>query len=130
MSIRLCQTEQEIPPGYRLADCAVSGGTLEAFLRAALRLTEGKLCLRLVPQRVVFPIPCPQGRGKDLPQEALEALRAAHPWHYSPALLTNYLSFSQQGQLHILLFDTGDTLARKQQLAQALGVPLLLKPSE
>lgn len=130
MSIRLCKTEQEIPPDYRIADCAVSGGTLENFLREALRLTEGKLCLQLVPQAMIFPIPCPRGMGTTPSQEALEALKAAYPWHYASALMTNYLTFQQQGQLHILLFDTRDTLHKKQQLAQALGVPLLLKPSE
>lgn len=130
MSIRLCQNESEIPPGYRLADCAVSGGTLEAFLKSALSLTEGRLCLRLVPQAVDFQLPCPDGQGSPLPLPQLEQLKSSHPSRFSPGLLMYYLTFQRQGQLHLILFDTPETLQKKQQLAEKLGVPLILKFSE
>lgn len=130
MSMKVCRSISEIPPGYYLSDCAVSGGTLEGFLKSALRLSDGKLCLRLASQAVVFPLPCFDGKGSPLPQPQMEQLKSNHPSHFSPGLLMSYLTFQRQGQLHILLFDTPETLQKKQQLAETLGVPLMLRSLE
>lgn len=126
MSIRVFSSPKEVPPDCYFADCAVSGGTLEAYIKALLNCTGGRLCLRLFPQAVEFPIPCPRGQGVPLAWEECRQLQQTHPHFFSPALMMDYLSYEKSGELRLLLYDTQNSLRKKQQLAERLGVPYLL----
>ncbi len=126
MSMTLCCTPGEIPPGYFLADCAVSGGTLSDCLERFLRAAQGKLCLRLAPVYMDFPLPCLCGTGISLTADALSELYRGQSCHFSPALCTEYFSYIQDGQAHVVLFDSLRSLRRKYQTALSRGVPAIL----
>ena len=127
MSITVCRNGNDVPPGFYLTDCAVSGGTLKTFLESALELSAGKLCLRLCPTAMEFSLPCRSGVGLPIAQPRLQQLQSTCPRHFSPALVMEYLTFQENGQVHLVLFDTEETLRNKQRLAEQLGVPVLLR---
>ena len=127
MSITVFRDPKDIPSGFYLTDCAVSGGTLEAFLNTAMALSGGKLCIRLNLTAMDFTFPCQTGRGTPVTSARIEQLKRDHPCHFSPALMTKYLSFLTGGELHAVLFDTEETLDQKLKLAEALGVPMALR---
>lgn len=126
MSMKVLNSLQEIPRDCRFADCAVSGGTLETYIRTLLRLTQGRLCLRLKAQAVLFPLPCPQGQGSTLSGSQLRQLTSQHPSFYAPELVMNYLTYKEGDRLSLLLYDTEETLRKKKLLCQQLEVPYLL----
>ena len=126
MSITVCRNPDEIPPGFYITDCAVSGGTLEAFLKTAMELSGGKLCVRISPMATEFPLPCRSGVGAAVSEKRLEELRKKYPCRFSPALVMEYMSFLEAGQVHVVLFDTEETLKRKRALAEQLGIPMVL----
>ena len=126
LSITVYQQASELPEGCLLADCAVSGGTLESFIRRALVAAQGKLCLRIFPVYADFPLPCPPGQEQSLTQEACAALCRDLPRHHTQALCTAYCTYISADRLHVVLCDTQDTVQEKLQLADALGVPYAL----
>lgn len=128
MSITVCRNRDQVPPGFYLADCAVSGGTLEAFLRACMELTKGQFCVRIAPIAMDFPLPSPGGKGVSISQDKLERLKKAHACHFSSALQMNYLTYLEDSQLHGVLFDTKETVRKKLALAESLGVPMAMLP--
>lgn len=126
MSIALFGSRDEIPAGFYLTDCTVSGGTLEQFLTAALELARGRLCVRLTAGAMDFTLPCPTGQGSPLAPETRSALLRQHPVIFSEALCTNYLTFCSGDRLHAVLFDDVSSLIKKLSLCQRLGIPAAL----
>lgn len=122
----LCSRVEEIPTGYFLTDCAVSGGRLKDFLQAALDAAQGRLCVRLEPVFMDFPLPCPSGTGRRLTLTQLRALYTGQPCHGSPALGGEYFTLVRDGQAHGVLFDTQESLVEKYRLLRRLSVPLVL----
>ena len=116
----------DIPPGWYLGECAVSGGTMEAYLREAMDFSGGKLCIRLRFFTAVFSLPCPSGVGKTPATEEARQLIAAHRVHYSRVLLTNYLTYRKDEGLFCLLFDTEESLRRKYSLLNTMNIPRIL----
>lgn len=126
MSTTVCSSIREIPPGYFLADCATSGGTLQVFLRKALEASGGKLCLRIAPVYMDFPLPCPSGTGRVLSLSELQTLHQGQPCYFSRALCTEYFTLLQDGQAHAVLFDSLRSLRAKYDAAVSCGIPLVL----
>lgn len=126
MSTALLERRDEIPDGYFLVDCAVSGGTLEAFLRSALAASGGRLCAELRCHALEFPLPCLSGQGTPLTSQQLSGLTAQHRVFFSEALGTSYLTCCKENRLHCVLFDTLESLQYKLTLCRKLGIPLVL----
>lgn len=126
MSINLLESPAK--SGFYMTDCAVSGGTLEAFLCSALEASGGKLCVRIRPYHMEFPLPCPSGIGKALAEEQVTRLRETYPSHFSQALGTNYLTLFRQDRLYAVLFDTLHSLGHKVALCRKLDVPKIYIP--
>ena len=126
MSMVVYGSEEQLPPGTYVGDCAVSGGTLEDYLRQALALYGARLCVRIAPVYMDFPLPCPGGVGQILSAEALKALRQGEPCFRSQALGTEYFTCLRQGQAHAVLFDSLDSLKGKLALCRRLGVSMAL----
>ena len=126
MSMIVCSSLQEIPAGYFLADCAISGGDLQNYLRSVLAAAGGKLCIRLQPVYMDFPLPCPSGTGTPLTVQELTALHRDAPCYFSEPLCTEYFTYLQHGQVHVVLFDSMDSLRRKYQTLCSCGVPMVL----
>ncbi len=130
MSITVYRRPEELPESCLLADCAVSGGTLEAFIRGAMEAAHGRLCLRILPVYADFPLPCSPGQEQMLARDAAATLGQSQSRHYSQALGTEYFTYTEHGRLHAVLYDTQDTLRGKLRLADSLGVPCALVPQD
>jgi hypothetical protein len=120
LSIQVLSQRDEIPVGYYLTDCAVSGGTLEEFLKNVLQAAQGQLCVRIEPVCRDFLLPCFSGAG------AVPASEQDCPMYFSKALGTEYGTYLSRGQLHAVLRDTQETLRKKLLLAESLNIPLAL----
>lgn len=128
MSITVYTRESEVPAGVYLADCAVSGGSLSAYLRSALRSAGEKLCVVLCPVYMDFPLPCPTGVGTPLSAEALKTLRGNAPCYFSQSLCTEYFTYLRDGKAHVVLFDSMKSLQAKLRAAEDAGIPMVLVP--
>ena len=126
MSITVYTQESQIPPGSYLADCAVSGGTLGEYLRTAMEAAQGRLCIRIAPVYMDFPLPCPSGVGRTLTAQELRTLHGSAPCYFSEALCTEYFTYLRDGAAHVVLFDSVGSLRAKYQAVQAAGVPMVL----
>ena len=126
MSISFFRRREELPSGCYLTDCAVSGGSLEAFLSSACAAAQGRLCVRISPVYMDFPLPCFRGTGRALSRQEAQSLRGNCRLHLSHALCTGYFTCLHQGSLHLVLFDTQETLKRKLQCCRTAGVPYVL----
>jgi hypothetical protein len=111
---------------------ALSGGSLEARLEeASARFGHGRIALAL--QRVAedFRLPSPTGSGTPLTREVLaEQMARLRPTvFFSRELCARYYTYvSRDGGVHFVLFDDGQTLARKMEVGRAAGVTAFLIP--
>lgn len=128
MSITVYAREEEVPAGVYLSDCAVSGGSLPAYLDAVRTAAEGRLCVVLSPVYMDFPLPCPTGVGTILSAQQLRQLRGNAPCYFSKALCTEYFTYLKDGQAHVVLFDSPNSLRAKLQAIQAAGISMVLIP--
>lgn len=126
MSISFFRRREELPSGCYLTDCAVSGGSLETFLSSALSAAQGRLCVRISPVYMDFPLPALNGAGRELSRQEAQGLRGNCCLHTSPALCTGYFTYHRQNSLHLVLFDTRETLQRKLQCCRTAGIPYVL----
>lgn len=128
MSILVYHDLQQLPEPCAVTDCAVSGGTLEDFLKRAVRECGQKLCVRILPVYMDFPLPCPGGIGKALTQEDFaRRCRPLQP-HFSAAFGTEYYTLRRADGPHVILGDTRETLRWKLRLCQRLGIPYAVTP--
>lgn len=113
-------------PGATVLLCtAVSGGTLRQRLEEGIgRFGRERVALDLQRLRMDFPLPCPSGEGTALTGEALQALvRQQRPAvFYSADLCAKYFTLTREGKRRFILFDDGDTLLRKIQVGNSLGI--------
>lgn len=116
--------EYTCPHGRTYYLCAVSGGTLEDYIKGL----SGTFCLRISPSHMDFPLPCPEGTGRSLSQSELKALYQNQPTHYSPELCMEYFTYMEGDHLHLVLFDTLRSLREKYRLAKRLKVKSICIP--
>lgn len=109
---------------------ALSGGSLRRRLEEALeRFGESRVVLALELRREDFFLPSPTGGGQPLTPEELEELRArlSPSVFFSGDLCARYFTYmSRENGAHFVLFDDGDTLKRKVEVARGLGVRTFL----
>lgn len=113
------------PQAMVLICTALSGGSLRQRLNeAAQTFGQRRLALDLQRLRMSFPLPCPSGEGDHLTAEALqEMLRQKQPaLFYSGDLCAKYFTSNTGREARFILFDDADTLRRKIQLGQELGL--------
>ena len=105
---------------------AISGGCLEDRLARALdRFGPDRLILRPEQSAEDFFLPAPTGCGQPLTPEDLQRLKDR--WKpcifFSPPLCARYFTYmSKESGAHFVLFDDGDTMARKLERAEEAGV--------
>ena len=105
---------------------ALSGGSLHARLEEAVR-RYGPQRVTLAVERVAedFFLPSPSGSGVPLSREALRAqLQERRPSvFFSHELCARYFTYmSRDSGAHFVLFDDGDTIRKKLQVARGLGI--------
>lgn len=128
MSMTVFAREEEVPAGVYLADCAVSGGSLLSYLRAAMEAAAGKLCAVIEPVSMDFPLPCPSGVGKALTATELKQRRGNAPCYFSETLCTEYFTYQANGTAHAVLFDSSKSLREKLNVVEAAGITMVLIP--
>lgn len=131
-----------VPEGYGacapharvMIPSALSGGSLSLRLEeAGERFGRRRVALALEKTAEDFFLPSPSGGGTPLTQEELTALldRLRPSVFYSRELCARYFTYmSRETGAHFVLFDDGDTLARKVETARAAGVDVFLIPWE
>ena len=105
---------------------SVSGGSLRLRLeKAAKTYGARRLVLGLERSSEDFPLPSPDGKGKQLTREELESLlrHLGGKPQFSPDLCACTLPYlDRQSRPRLLLFDNADSLRRKRDLARELGI--------
>ncbi|MCD8190650.1 MAG: hypothetical protein LUD78_10640 [Clostridiales bacterium] len=113
------------PTARVLVSSALSGGTLKGRLTGAMeRLGQNRVVLAVERMAEDFPLPAVSGAGQPLTRRELAALQERHRpkrW-YSGEFCAWYFTYEQEGQVHLVLYDDGESIRRKLLLAQGLGV--------
>lgn len=111
---------------------ALSGGSLRRRLEEALeRFGESRVVLALEKRAEDFYLPSPTGCGQPLTEKELEELkqRLSPSIFFSGELCARYFTYmSRENGAHFVLFDDGDTLRHKVEVARKLGVRTFLAP--
>lgn len=105
---------------------SVSGGSLEKRLQElTARYRPDRLVLALERAAEDFPLPAHEGSGRRLDQDELDTLRRRlRPrTHFDHDLLMYYFTYlDRRGFPRLVLFDRADSLQKKQELAERLGI--------
>ena len=111
---------------------ALSGGSLQKRLEEALeRFGESRVALALELCREDFFLPSPTGSGRPLTEQELEELKRqlSPSVFFSRELCARYFTYmSRETGAHFVLFDDGDTLRHKVEVARKLGIHTFLAP--
>ena len=126
MSTLVYPQKSLVPQDFYLCGCAVSGGTLEDYLRRAMAETGGRLCPILHPVYMDFPLPCPDGIGNPLTVQMLKNRYNGAPCYFSRSLCTEYFTYVKDGQAHVTLYDSLRSLREKAALLKRLGIPAVV----
>lgn len=111
---------------------ALSGGSLAVRLKeAGERFGRDRTALALQKTAEDFFLPSPSGSGTPLSWQELSELRTRlHPTiFFSAELCARYFTYmSRETGAHFVLFDDGDTLRRKVEVARRAGITTFLAP--
>lgn len=120
------------PQAVVLISSALSGGSLSLRLEEAVeRFGRGRVALALERCAEDFFLPSPSGSGTPLSQEELEErlARLRPAVFFSQELCARYFTYmSRETGAHFVLFDDGDTLRRKIEVARRAGISTFLAP--
>ena len=120
------------PHARVMISSALSGGSLSLRLEEALeRFGRDRVALALEPVSEDFFLPSPTGSGTPLSREDLDRLldRLRPSVFFSRELCARYFTYTTpDGGAHFVLFDDGDTLRRKVEVARGLGICAFLLP--
>lgn len=120
------------PRGRVMISSALSGGSLRQRLADVID-KRGAERVALAVEWVChdFSLPSPDGQGRPLQPEALQALmeRWAPQVYFSDALCAHYFTYmSRESGGHFVLFDDPASLRKKLQVAAQLGIPQAVVP--
>lgn len=120
------------PHSRVMVSSALSGGSLRRRLEESLeRFGESRAALALEKVAEDFYLPAPDGCGHPLSPQELEELmgRLSPAVFFSGELCARYFTYmSQETGAHFVLFDDGDTLRRKVEVAREVGIRTFLAP--
>lgn len=115
-----------------LIPSALSGGSLASRLEeAGERFGRDRLVLALQRSAEDFRLPAPTGSGLPLSRKELadRMARLRPSVFFSGELCARYFTYmSRENGAHFVLFDDGDTLRRKMEVARRLGVRTFIAP--
>ena len=111
------------PEASVLICTALSGGSLRQRLEQATQQHgAARIALDLQRLMMVFPLPCPDGEGRSLSLMEFRQRRQGHSVYYCDELCAHYFTQQHSGQTRFVLYDDADTLRRKMELAENLGI--------
>ena len=115
-----------------LISSALSGGSLAQRLEeAGEQFGRDRVVLAVEPVREDFPLPCPTGCGDPLSREGLAELmdRRRPSVFFSRELCARYFTYmDREAGAHFVLFDDGETIAHKLEVARKAGINTVLLP--
>ena len=121
---------QNAPHARVMIPSALSGGSLSLRLEeAGERFGRDRVALALEKAAEDFFLPSPTGSGVPLSREELEQRlsRIRPAVFFSNELCARYFTYmSRESGAHFVLFDDGDTLRRKMEVARKAGVSVFL----
>lgn len=109
----------------RIVSSAISGGTLRELLTKHVNEYGAEnIALGAEFVRADFLLPALNGTGKELTLDETQALISKYrsPSFYSKDLETNYFSYKEGGNAHMVLFDNSRSIRGKAELALSLGI--------
>ncbi|MCD8334711.1 MAG: hypothetical protein LUC35_05100 [Clostridiales bacterium] len=113
------------PTAQVLISSALSGGTLKGRLGEAMeRLGRNRVVLAVERMAADFALPAVSSQGQPLTRRELAALQERYRpkrW-YAEELCAWYFTYEQEGQVHLVLYDDGESIRRKLLLAKELGI--------
>ena len=113
----------DAPHAAVLVCTALSGGTQRALLEdAAQRFGAHRIALDLQRLMMEFSLPCLSGEGSPLSPQELQQRMAGRSVYYCSSLVSRYCTRSEGGSTKFILFDDADTLHRKMELAESMGI--------
>jgi hypothetical protein len=102
---------------------SLSGGSLRQRLEeACAQYGAAHIALDLQRLMMEFPLPCPTGTGMPLTAGQLQQRRQGHSTYYCDELSAHYFTYRHGVETRFVLFDDADTLGRKMELAETLGI--------
>lgn len=118
------------PHAQVMISSALSGGSLSLRLEEAQqRFGRDRIVLALQRTAEDFFLPSPTGSGRPLTREQLsDLIRTREPSiFFSRELCARYFTYmSRESGAHFVLFDDAQTLAKKVEVAQGLGISTIL----
>lgn len=126
MQLPLCvpAAYADFVPGAMVAvGSDLSGGSFADRMQEVAAGYPHRAVLELRPMSADFSLPCPDGNGRPVPLEERIRLQQRHavPDFLAEDLGCRYFSYNVEDSLHILLFDTRETLEAKLSCAEAAG---------
>jgi hypothetical protein len=111
-----------------LISSAISGGSLAHRLReAGEAFGMERVALAVERSGEDFTLPARSGCGRRLTPAELHALAEEQhaPSYFSPDLCARYFTYRPTGEsgVHFVLYDDGESIRKKLELARGLGVP-------
>lgn len=117
---------KESDKAHVLIPTAISGGSLTQRLREAIdRYGASRVALEVERVATDFFLPSPSGQGQDLTLEELLALQKERnpSIFFSDELCAHYFTYMNKlNGAHFILFDDGNSIRKKLQIAQSLGI--------
>jgi len=104
-----------LPQAGVLISSAISGGTMNERVQEAAAANPRRCWLMLEPMATEFPLPCPDGIGKEI------TITDYGNSFYSEALCCMYTHFATEQRAGFIVWDTEQTLLRKMELAKNAG---------
>ena len=102
---------------------ALSGGSLHQVLEeACTQYGAERIVLDLQRLSMGFSLPCPSGEGQWMTLQELRETMSGRAVFFSEELCARYFTVHRGGRTRFILFDDADTLRRKWQLGQQLGI--------
>lgn len=99
----------------------IADGALRTLLEQSTAEYGARLWLVITPYCEIYALPCPSGGGSAISRAASAILRADRAGVYTDVFCCNYCApVPPANSVHF--YDTQETIARKLELAQALGV--------
>ena len=118
MRVLPISSQDTIPSDYAIIGSAVSGGSFRQYLKTMMEQHQGKVCLYLQPRTCRFVLPCYDGQGEDI------ALEDPADSLYTDILCCNWIF--RPNPPTVILFDNEESLCRKYEIAEEIGIPLLI----
>ncbi len=113
------------PHARVMISSALSGGSLRLRLEEAMERYQGRVVLAVERLSEDFILQSPTGAGTTLSPEGLDTLmERLHPsTFYSAELCARYFTYmGRDGTVHFVLFDDRETMSRKIQMAEEMGL--------